>query len=384
MKTRLFFLGISSLICYSFASDATSVEKEWPNYNIEGTESLFSDSPLVTAQDTMTMTPSQEPAMKPYRQHFSVYGDFLYWKTYISDYAWTYAYDAKDNFSLFHHNFHSPSFNWDPGFRIGASFMSTWMDLFFDFSWTRFYTSKSQSLFNAALENSNILATGYFPFLADENAIFQNSLNGNPYYASASFQIHLNQFDFLMKKKFMVMNNRLSFLPFIGARLLYLSVKSNQQFIYNAADNTFTTTFPKNTYQFTTKNNNWGLGLVGGIKGMLDFGQGFSFYAGVDGALLGGTDAANRIAESIIPGFTPSVTTAILTRSKTTFHSVLDMESGFTWDKNFCDNRWGIGLKVAYEAHMYFDTPTFIYYDDVTQNLTTTFQGLTVGGSIRF
>jgi len=132
------------------------------------------------------------------------------------------------------------------------------------------------------------------------------------------------------------------------------------------------------------KDNFWALGLVAGLKGLLSFNHGFSYFMSADVAVVGGSDtyytyeqATNGLTQqSYYPGEEKT--------SVKKFRPILDVETGLMWDRNFNDNKWGLGLKLAYEMHMYFNTPTLRYYYYSAPTLNTTYQGLVAGASLRF
>lgn len=310
----------------------------------------------------------------------SFYGDFLYWNVYPANYAWSYTYDTaagKEDYKIV-------NFNWDVGFRIGMNYKTCYEDLVLDLSWLSFHAKADQSTFMPQTLNSYTANAGVNPFM--KGIYIQNI--GKFYSGKASVRFNLDQIDLIAKIPFKIAERRFSLIPFGGARAVFFKSKMNGTFLANQVgidgDAVYAPTSPQNYFLSNQKDNFWALGLVAGIKGLLSFNHGLSFFMGADAALVGGSDtyytyeqATNGLTgQSYFPGKEQT--------SVKKFRPILDLETGLGWDRNFNDNRWAFGLKLAYEMHVYFDTPSLRYYYNAPPTVNTTYQGLTAGAFVRF
>jgi len=331
-------------------------------------------SPQLIADSSSINEPSAPALNSSARLHFNLYGDFLYWNAYIPDNSWTYAYNYTTTPTT--QSYKGIDFNWNPGFRVGLAFETTWQNLIIDFNWTNYDTHGHRHYTNLNSESADV--NQGFTILYVSSLI---TTEGSIYSADAKFKIRLNQFDLTLKKRFATAGNHLTLIPYMGYRATMLSYSTKQSFIYNFYGDSFSATFPKNTYQVAHHSKLFGQGLLAGLKGDLALGKGFNFLISADGALLVGSDKDYN-SETYFSDQNPA--SADRRKKSTKFRAVADFETGFMWHRNFSNETWGLAFKAAYEAHMYFDTPTLVYYAEPVQNLTTTFQGLSLAAAIQF
>lgn len=310
----------------------------------------------------------------------SVYGDFLYWNVYASDYTWYYGSTSQD---VTVGDYAPVTFNWDVGFRIGANYKTSYENLALDLSWLSFHATSNLSVFNEETLSNYVAQTAVTPFM--KNPYSQNV--GLFYKGNASVKFNLDQIDLMAKIPFKIVDHRFSLLPFGGARAVFFKTKVNQTFFANKAGinpGAYAPTPPQNYYLIDQKDNFWALGLVAGVKGLLSFNHGFGFFMGADAALVGGSETYSTF-EVPVNGVTgQEYYPGTGKTSVKKFRTIVDFETGLTWNRDFNDNSWGLGLKLAYEMHMYFNTPTLRYYYNAAPTVNTTYQGLTAGGCVRF
>lgn len=337
-----------------------------------------------TSSSQQAAAPSQTPASRK-QTGISFYGDFLYWNVYPSNYTWAYSYDNTGPVDqVSQSDYASVNFNWDVGFRVGLNYKTCYEGLTLDLSWLSFHATNHLSMYNAKTLSNFTADTGINPFM--KNIYIQNI--GKFYSSKASIRFNLDQIDLVAKVPFKIIDHRFSLIPFGGARAVFFKSKLKSTYLANQAGvgstAVYAPTGPQNYFLMNQKDNFWALGLVAGMKGLLTFNHGFSFFIGADAALVGGSDsyytyeqATNGLTDqSYYPGKEET--------SVKKFRPILDLETGLGWDRDFNDNKWGLGLKLAYEMHVYFDTPSFRYYYNAAPLVNTTYQGLTAGAFLRF
>lgn len=205
---------------------------------------------------------SQEEMLNPSKNHFMVYGDFLYWQPFVNDATWAQHLTIDDNYNYSAINY-SFDFSWDYGFRVGALYKTRWESLIFDANWTHFYTT-----------STNTLQDSYGLSLKNIPAVTDSVTDSFTSKANASYNLKFDQFDFCFNKPVM-QTKRFNLMPFIGARGLVIQHKENlSQIIKDPVPN-----ITNSSYQ---KNNTYGIGLVSGLNGRIKLGKGFGFHAGGD------------------------------------------------------------------------------------------------------
>jgi len=367
MKMKILGITFFSLSFHTIQAQTTSVmNNQAPPKGQSGGTIAYSD----------TSCPAQDqniPSTNTHSLHYAIYGDFIYWNAFVSNYTWEFAYPITGTAT-----YKGLHFDWKPGFRIGANFKSHWLDLIFDANWTRFYTVSSQTYADLDSAAYNV-SSGFVQFLRS----LIPDVAGTSYYAQAKAQLSLNQVDMTIKKGFEILGNKLLFLPFAGYRLFFYKLNTDQQFIQNTSGATFSNTFPKNNSPIFTHNHSFGQGLILGLKGDLKLGYGFDFFTSVNGALVVGNDQASRKEYYyVVDGDT---TINSYKKKATKFHGMADIEAGASWNKKFSNDTWGLCVRATYEAHMIFNSPSQIFSSPTAQpNLTTTLHGLSVGAGVKF
>ena len=114
----------------------------------------------------------------------------------------------------------------------------------------------------------------------------------------------------------------------------------------------------------------------------------FEFFTSADAALVTGlAKSSNNYGKNqpVTSGSGPYSLT--IYKNEQQVKPIVDISTGFVWDKSY--KNWGIMFKAAYEAHLLFDIPQFIYSAETYgRNLAIDsqlcFQGLTLGAGVRF
>lgn len=313
------------------------------------------------------------------------YGDFLYWNVYPSNYTWEYQYNNIESTNSEREGtigYQVVDFDWDVGFRIGMGYKTCYEGLELDLSWLRFHASTNLSAYSGITLTDENANAGLIPFMKNPYV----ELPGRIYSAASSIKFNLDQLDLVAKVPFKIIDRRFFVTPFGGARAVFFKSKMNSTFLTNTSNDAYSQAGPHDYFLQNQKDDFWALGLVAGLKGILTFNHGFSFFMNADAALVGGSDEYSTY-EGLFNGVTGAImdeVNGINQSSNKKFRPIVDLEAGLTWNRDFNDDSWGLGLKLAYEMHVYFDTPSFRYYYNAAPTVNTTYQGLTAGAQLRF
>jgi Legionella pneumophila major outer membrane protein precursor len=337
-----------------------------------------------TSSNSQPQKPAKKSTLKK-TTRLQAYGDFIYWNTYASDYDW---YINNSHPSGIKIDYAPVTFSWDIGFRLGLNYKTSWEALSLDLSWVRFHTESNLSVFNSDALNHAEPSTSITPFMKNQ---YTYGL-GSYYKGNASVKFNLDQVDFFAKIPFKIIDHKFSLIPFGGARAVFFKTQVDQKFLANqngyfwndSGPGFYTQNPPQNYYIMNQKDNFWALGLVAGIKGLLSFNHGFSYFLGADAGIVGGSETYSLYEEPVNVGEGQTYEAGMGETSVKKFRAILDFETGLAWDREFGNNSWGLGLKLGYEMHMYFNTPSLLYYYYSGPTVNTTFQGLTAGANLRF
>jgi len=307
---------------------------------------------------------SQEEMLNPSKNHFMVYGDFLYWQPFVNDATWAQqsTTDANYNLSAINYSF---DFSWDYGFRVGALYKTRWESLIFDANWTHFYTTSTNTV-----QNSFGLSVYNIPAFSTSDPFSK---------ANASYNLKFDQFDFCFNKPVML-TKRFNLMPFIGARGLVIQHKLNVSQIITSQD-------PNITNSINQKNNTYGIGLVSGLNSRIKLGKGFGFHAGGDFFIGYGSNNSYLTQNYTQQGAEVDTTYSDnFTQKTNSTKSMLDVMAGLDWHNQPTDESFDFFVSAGYEFIYIFNSPTFINPSILSQNLSQNFgfQGLTVRAGFGF
>jgi len=336
-----------------------------------------SDSPDTTAPEP---APQNAPE-KPYRQHYSLYGDFLYWQPFINDSYW--GYKSQSSTSNKEYRF---QFDWDMGFRVGAAFKTTWENLTIDGNWTNFHTSSTNSHEDASLFGA---ATGSFPKYNLYTRPYSAFTFGNAWKVKSKYKVYFDQFDLTFKRAIGLSKN-FTLSPFAGVRALATR--------YSLDATSYTTYFGTNlstpngsldNHTLNVSDKMKSIGLLGGLNANLQFGYGFGFYFGGDFFIGYGYDKIKTHSKNNFAGVV--IANNSLSQNTYSIRTMFDLSTGFSWDHNFAKNRLNLLFSAGYEFHMLNDSPVLLYngsgsdpsyYNEPAKS--TAFQGLTARFGLGF
>ena len=309
---------------------------------------------------------SQEEMLNPSKNHFMVYGDFLYWQPFVNDATWAQQSTTDANYDSFYTNY-SFDFSWDYGFRVGALYKTRWESLIFDANWTHFYTTSTNTV-----QNSSGLSVYNIPPFSTSDPSSK---------ANASYNLKFDQFDFCFNKPVML-TKRFNLMPFIGARGLVIQHKLNVSQIITSQD-------PDITNSINQKNNTYGIGLVSGLNSRIKLGKGFGFHAVGDLFIGYGSNNSYLTRNYTVEGVEIETTSSDNYTQKTnSTKSMLDVMAGLDWHNQPADESFDFFVSAGYEFHYIFNSPTFLNPSlndtNLSQSQNFGFQGLTVRAGFGF
>jgi hypothetical protein len=327
----------------------------------------------------------QDSKPKP-SHHYGFYGDFLYWQAFVSD--TTYA--GLPSMQGVETNVHDylMDFSWDPAFRIGLLFKSTYEDLIFDASWTRFYSTSQNSSEQLLLKNSaQSPNTGYVLY----NNIYAttgssiNTLEGANWKVKAKYLVRFDEIDLSVKKE-SVRTKMYSLFPFFGLRGFILQQALNRKAINSYYGNSLSS---GSLYDYTTGhkgNNMYSVGLLAGLKNHLNFGYGFGMHFDAD-VFIGYGKNKSYSSDSFSKA--SLITKTRLYQNSSGAKFMTDVKAGFDWRHSFYDDRLDFLFAASYEFHYLIQSPYFLntnayYHGDSSLSQNFGLQGLTLKAALDF
>lgn len=269
--------------------------------------------------------------------------DLLYWQAQESGLAFV----ATESKAI------NPSFDWNPGFRIGISYGFCHEDWAVSLIFTHFHTH--------AWGNETRSLT---PLLANPD-FFEEDSDVNK--ATMRWRLHFGQFDLLLERNLKASSD-LSFNPFLGVRVGCLRQKNRVQYFGG-------TLFPNSEDLISSKNKFLGTGLVLGTNVLWKWKKYWGLYAEGAFSLLYGEFYVHQ-AEYSEYGIA----------KRFGFHQtffatspVLDLVLGLKFDKEW----WEIHL--GWEEHLYFSQNQWIHLKGYLANQgDLSLAGAVLGASIHF
>jgi hypothetical protein len=306
--------------------------------------------------------------------NFSVSTDFLYWtisETGTDNWAQVISPVAK-NQSI---KFLDIDFNWRPGFRVGANYISENHEWETRLYYTWFQTNASNSATTSTDEIHSSFSSNFYA-----NNTYGNGLSG-PYYhqASIDWDFLYNSFDWEIGRLFNYSHYKLH--PFVGLKAAFLNQSINTLWIqpFNNSDKTPISTFYTATEDI--KNNFWGVGPSFGLNAQWDLfninEHQFGVFGDFSGAFLWGGWSISDIYQNDTP---TNISTVNNIRS-----SAIGMTRallGVDWQRKI--QNLDFIFKLAYEGQAWTNQLKFYSFDGGRQNNTLYIQGGVLNVCIHF
>lgn len=285
-----------------------------------------------------------------------VFADTLYWYTSETvDWAIAQRVDQNDQTLTYK----TMTFDWDPGFRVGAGYnmVHDGWDTTFYYTW--FYTYQRDTF---RRETDSITSA----FLGSRIALL-----GNYQSAKIGFKIRLDMFDWEVGRRFLV-SKGLSLRPFVGLKGGW--IKQTIHSIWEKAPDVFDFALVSRD---NLENKFQGVGPKGGVHGKWILGSvdrhQFSLFGDVAGALMWGHwIIKDRLSDNL------RTTVSIKIKNRNFGALMFQSLMGLQWDVAFSDCQYHLSTKLGYEIQDWFNQ--YQVYDNPTgtHNNDLIFQGVTL------
>lgn len=299
----------------------------------------------------------------------TVYGDFIYWKA-VQDqiqYAAVLKGGVQGIIAAFSSTpvqlstdftFIEPCFEYKPGFRIGADYAISCMNLDIELAWTRLHQNVCSRISdpNRGIIPLTMLASSALGFINGEVSEF-----GFAREARSNWQLHFDVVDLQIGSCYCL--NYVSLHPFIGVK--YASINQSQKIEYIG----FAIEEVPINLRPSKKNNFYGVGPSLGFASAWEFCSHWSLTGGVGTALLYGKFDANERPLAVFED--NFITVKAWNSKKYRLRPVIDANIGLNWDTCFC-NCFNVELGIAYELQ---------YWWNQWQALPSVLGGLLTGGN---
>lgn len=261
---------------------------------------------------------------------FFLTADFLYWAS--ENHGFSYAYQI-DSSNVGVGKVMRLGTSWDPGFRVGLGWNTTYnfWDLYLNYTWYQNHASSS---------HTNTF--GYINMWPVSSAT-----TGEFTSVSASSRLHLNMVD-LELGRLIYLTKAVALRPHIGLKGGTLDQKFSDHFEGRLSGS-------NSQLKFSGKNNYGGCGPRFGLDGEWHLDWGFSILGKFAGALLYGSTNAKSLSTQLPTG---STTFGINRQYKDSFNQLvpnLQLSLGFQWQTCFACEKMFYRLSLAWEANYWWD-----------------------------
>lgn len=311
-----------------------------------------------------------------------VYGDLLYWNAHENGLNYAIKNTGATN-NLSNAEVKNIHGKWNWGFRVGAGYNLPHDGWDTRLTWLRFT--------DTAHKRSHVSGNdALFPTLAPStDPLIQDSFCQK---ANARWTLRLDQLDLDTGREFFV-SKWLTLRPHFGLRCDWIRQKLNTE--YKNLD----LVARPNEVEVKLKDRWWGLGLEGGLDTQWGLGSGWSIFGNLATAIIYGfhqskvedEDSPAALNSSNGASSLPRGDYAHVSNSYRVSHPILDLQGGLRWDNMFDDDRYHLGLQIAWEHHVYFSQNQLMNFSDdfnfgkfVTNQGDLTLQGWTFSARFDF
>lgn len=318
--------------------------------------------------------PDTEAINAPVRP-YTCNGDFtatiagFYWNAHQE--GLTYAIESEvdqsgSRVALIDAEYKNPNSKWDFGFKLGVGYNTTCDGWDLGILWTR-YRGRAFSHDEIEETDNSVLLTlwsnfGNIQLISEDEAIFPDV----PLIATdieTSWELNLNLIDLEIGREFWS-GRRLTLRPFIGLRIGVIK----QDFDIEESGGSFNVlevietdpivefiVQPFNNF-IDMENNYKGVGIRGGLESTWHINCGWELYGNIALSLLYGRFEIEQKEENRL-AVTPFTRDKIL-KTKDGFRAsrlVTDFILGIQWSTMFCDCKYGITARAAWENHLFLN-----------------------------
>lgn len=258
----------------------------------------------------------------------------------------------------------SIDFDFQPGFRIALGYNTNFDGWDIKATYTRLIYKKTASYQYYQTQN--------VPSTSDVNVI--QGLNSR----EIKYNYNLGDLDLGRGCK---LSSRLQARPYFGIRILGYKYKNPNyinNYTYSPANNNIT----YRAYDYILFSSTL-VGLKGGCEGLWKLSQNFSLTGNLTLSSLVNSMKYPRPTYyyDLSPGF--DLYTSDNNPRATRITNNLDISIGLSWDKNFADDKYHLGLSATYEQHSYW-TMNSTAYSPVDGDFMFNLQGIALGARLDF
>lgn len=294
--------------------------------------------------------------------------DFLWWRA--ENHGLSYAFNQKDNTILLGNLMHvNPA--WDPGFRVGLGWNTTFDHWDFYADWTWYYNKSQDHHFRSDITPGPGVGLGFFPrypIQHDDPSI----------QVDATWTLRYNVIDGEMGRG-MFVTEKIGFRPYWGVRAAFIDQEFRDHF-FNPSDTLGVILEGK----LNAANKYWGVGPRVGAHTEWHLGKGFSFLGRASASALYGKTQAHLNHKELTSGSSSFVSDARFSDRFWQLVPNLQLLLGFQWDTCFWCDKMFYAVSVAWETNCWWNQCNIpvAFFDGfpipTTGNQPVTLEGVTV------
>jgi hypothetical protein len=271
---------------------------------------------------------------------FFLWGEGLYWKVSENGLPSCLKFVTTSG-GLSSINVKHPPFNWHWGFRVGAGY-NMCHDLWTVYAtYTRFHFSNPKNVTLGPDRNPDLVGLpSLLPLWVADSTDLVN-------FVKTKWRVHFDQGDVQLGRNFYV-SDSLILRPHFGLRTAWIRQKYDFDMVSLAG--------APLVIDLNMKNNFWGFGGIVGLDTTWEISCGFSLLGNVALSILDGHfDTTYDLAEI-------ATETEELFQHNHQNSAVLfaDLFVGFQWMRDFCCERFRLGMWAGYEQHIFFEQNQFM------------------------
>lgn len=398
-STFVALLAIPAGLFASDASDGAELNHDskvvaYTSQQEHSSSQRYRAQPSRNGAQSPSMHSHQESAQEDQRYGFHVFGDYLYWKPYLSNTPWALVTNNSENDPIpadgvqkITYNNLPFTFSGDSGFRLGAGDRSDWHKLGFDVEWTRFHTTSRESVSNNAFEegfannNENPKAiTGIW-------SAPRTVPTGVAYFSRANGTLKIDQIDFIFSTMYSPVK-WFEVVPGVGIRTYLSTFELDTLIETNRWGDTNVVSAPPVNQEFITVTQDFdSVGALFSLRSAFDIYGGLRSVADFALGLVSGNLKNSTKNQRIELGASVD---DLQIENKDTIKTIIDFDLGLQYEWFNDPKNFGILLEVAYEVHFLPDflqplllrntafTRVFDYRSDLS------FQGVRARAGISF
>jgi len=323
---------------------------------------------------TQEITPEAQPKVAHWADPF-ITADFIYWKAVVQNMHYAYTGGITSTSANAHQgSFHSPDFDFEPGFKLGfgLKFRHDGWDLFAQWTWLNEFEGNSHSHTSANSQEHAIFHSAVPPQLG----LLPDAVCDS---ARAKWSMHFNALDIELGRNFFI-SRYLTLRPHFGFKFGWIDQDfhpkgHNVSALLQAIS-------PPSEGSVKMGQDFFGCGIRTGLDAVWYFTKHWGLYGDFAISALW-SDFHSKREDHFATNTIAKVETLDLKRTLTTLTQVLEFGLGFRYDCTFFLGDYEFYLQAGWEEQIWFNQNQFL--DTInTRTGDLTFQGLTVKAGLMF